>query len=304
MIPNISLETSEYLRIVAVLAVRRQHDEIHSAVPVDFGSPDSLSRNGAGVWVLSPVMSWSRNQLRDLGTGGMDPALIAGSTAATHRTSRAARAVRPRSSAVEAADWSTRVSPRTGQATTTPSNTCSTSTIRRPRGETRWTSTSLTRTALCSPTSPHTGGPRTISCQTFNVNLGYHPSWYGQTLRFNINVYNRCTRTWSLRPATPRTASLKPGSGSASASRSGRSLRLRNRTRERNRWRGSGRDVLGAAGRGMPDSRGHANRRPGKHRLVDDRFPSRTGPPNETRRRIRSPRRHRGPARRTTGHAS
>jgi hypothetical protein len=35
----------------------------------------------------------------------------------------------------------------------------------------------------------HTGGPGTISCGTYNVNLGYHPSWYGQTLRIQISVY-------------------------------------------------------------------------------------------------------------------
>jgi hypothetical protein len=35
----------------------------------------------------------------------------------------------------------------------------------------------------------HTGGPGTISCQSYSVNLGYHPSWAGQTLRIQISVY-------------------------------------------------------------------------------------------------------------------
>jgi rhomboid family GlyGly-CTERM serine protease len=35
----------------------------------------------------------------------------------------------------------------------------------------------------------HTGGPGTISCQTYNVSLGYHPSWAGTTLRFEGRVF-------------------------------------------------------------------------------------------------------------------
>ncbi len=35
----------------------------------------------------------------------------------------------------------------------------------------------------------YTGGPGTINCQSYNIALGYHPSWSGQTLRLQISVY-------------------------------------------------------------------------------------------------------------------
>ena len=46
-----------------------------------------------------------------------------------------------------------------------------------------------TNGSVLAHVATHTGGPGTISCQTFNVNLGYHPSWYGQTLRFQVSVW-------------------------------------------------------------------------------------------------------------------
>ncbi len=35
----------------------------------------------------------------------------------------------------------------------------------------------------------YTGGPGTISCESHNISLGYHPSWAGQTIKVQISVY-------------------------------------------------------------------------------------------------------------------